>query len=51
MVDAGRGLMVGDAATRAVEHSLTSSVVGSLLWSLALVAVFAPLTVRAYRSR
>jgi len=51
MVDAVRGLLVGDAATATFEHSLSYYVVGSLLWSLALVAVFAPLAVRGYRRR
>ena len=51
MVDAGRGLLLGDAVTATFEHSLSYYVIGSLLWSLALVAVFAPLAVRAYRRR
>ena len=51
MIDAARGLLVGDAVTRTLEHSLTYYVVGSLLWSLALVVVFAPLAVRSYRAR
>ena len=51
MVDAVRGLLLGDAATATFEHSLSYYVTGSLLWSLALVAVFAPLAVRAYRGR
>ena len=51
MVDAVRGLLLGDAATATFEHSLSYHVTGSLLWSLALVAVFAPLAVRAYRRR
>jgi ABC-2 type transport system permease protein len=50
MVDAGRGLLLGDAATATLEHGLSYYVVGSLLWSLALMAVFAPLALRAYRS-
>lgn len=49
MVDAVRGLLLGDAATATFEHSLSYYVTGSLLWSLALVALFAPLAVRAYR--
>jgi ABC transporter DrrB family efflux protein len=50
MVDAGRGLLLGDAASAGLEHGLSGSVAGSLLWSLALAAVFAPLALRAYRS-
>jgi len=42
MVDAVRGLMLG-------EPSLSASWTGSLVWSLALMLVFAPLAVRAYR--
>lgn len=49
MVDAGRGLLLGDAATASFEHGLAHYVTGSVLWSLALVAVFAPLAIRAYR--
>ena len=49
MVDAVRGLLLGDAVTATFEHGLGYYVIGSLLWSLALVAVFAPLAVRAYR--
>lgn len=50
MVDAGRGLLLGDAATASFEHGLSYYVTGSLLWSLALLAVFAPLALRAYRT-
>ena len=42
MVDAVRGLLLGEA-------SLSASWTGSLVWSLALTLVFAPLAVRAYR--
>ncbi len=51
IVNAGRGLMLGHAATATFHHSLAYYVIGSLLWSLALVAVFAPLAVRSYRRR
>ena len=51
MVNAGRGLLLGDAATASFDHSLRYYVIGSLLWSLALAAIFAPLAVRAYRRR
>lgn len=49
MVDAGRALMLGETSAIGLEHSLGYYVVGSLIWSAALVAVFAPLAVRAYR--
>lgn len=49
MIDAGRGLMLGDQVTRTFDHALSYYVVGSLLWTLVLVAIFAPLAVRAYR--
>jgi ABC transporter DrrB family efflux protein len=49
MVDAGRGLLLGDAAQASLAHGLTTSVLGSIAWSVALAAVFAPLAVRAYR--
>lgn len=49
MVDAGRGLLLGEAATATLEHGLSYYVIGSLIWSLALAAVFAPLALRAYR--
>jgi hypothetical protein len=51
MVNTGRGLLLGDAATATFDHALSYYVAGSLLWSLALVLVFAPLAVRAYRRR
>jgi len=51
MVNAGRGLVIGDAATAGFDHSISYYIIGSLLWSLALVAIFAPLAVRAYRRR
>ena len=51
MVNAGRGLLLGDQATASFDHSLHYYVIGSLLWSLALAAIFAPLAVRAYRRR
>lgn len=49
MVDAARGLLLGDAATATFEHGLSYYVAGSLLWSVALVAIFAPLAIRAFR--
>lgn len=49
MVDAVRGLLLGEAATATFEHGLSYYVAGSLLWSLALMLIFAPLALRAYR--
>lgn len=51
MVEAGRGLLLGDAATATFEHGLSYYVIGSLLWSVVLALVFAPLAIRAYRRR
>lgn len=50
MVNAWRGLLLGDQMIATLDHSLGYYVTGSLLWSLALVAVATPLAVRAYRS-
>jgi len=49
MVDAARGLMLGDAATATFAYGLSHYVIGSLLWSLGLALAFAPLAIRAYR--
>ncbi|MET3803172.1 ABC transporter DrrB family efflux protein [Nakamurella sp. UYEF19] len=49
MVDAVRGLVLGEPVTATTAHSLTFSVVGSVLWSIGLLAVFFPLAVRRYR--
>jgi len=49
MVDATRALTEGGAARALLGHSATYYVTGSLLWSAALVAVFAPLAVLRYR--
>ncbi|MFN8020009.1 MAG: ABC transporter permease [Acidimicrobiales bacterium] len=51
MVDAVRSLALGDGADRILGHSTAHFVVGSLLWCLGLVVVFAPLTVAALRKR
>lgn len=50
MVDAVRGLVLGDSATATFEHGQSFYIVGSLLWSVALALVFAPLALRSYRS-
>jgi ABC-2 type transport system permease protein len=49
VVNAVRGLMQGDAGRALVEHSTGHYVITSLLWSVAITAVFAPLAIRAYR--
>lgn len=48
-VNTWRGLLLGDPVTSSFAHSLSFYVVGSVAWSLALVAVSAPLALRAYR--
>jgi hypothetical protein len=35
--------------TRTFDHGVTYYVVGSVLWSVAIVLVFIPLAVRSYR--
>jgi ABC-2 type transport system permease protein len=49
MVDSWRGLLLGDPVTATFDHSLSFYVVGSLIWSAVLLAVAAPLVLRAYR--
>jgi ABC-2 type transport system permease protein len=49
MVNSWRGLLIGDAATATFSHSLEYYVIGSLLWSVAIVLVVAPLALRSYR--
>lgn len=49
MVDTWRGLLLGDPVTATFDHSLGFYVVGSLVWSAALLALTAPLILRAYR--
>jgi ABC-2 type transport system permease protein len=49
MVNAVRSLALGDPALAGLPESTTHYVVASLLWSVALVAVFAPLAVRRYQ--
>jgi ABC-2 type transport system permease protein len=49
MVDASRGLLLGDAVAGSLQHGVTYAVTGSLLWSLAIVLVSVPLALRAYR--
>lgn len=49
MVNAWRGLVLGEPATATFPHELSYYVIGSLLWSCSLVLVIAPLALRAYR--
>ncbi|WP_380163903.1 ABC transporter permease [Jannaschia sp. R86511] len=49
MVNACRGLLLGDPFVGTLDHGLGYYIVGSLLWSLALTAVAIPLALRAYR--
>jgi ABC-2 type transport system permease protein len=49
MVDTVRSLCLGDASTAVMGHSTGHYVVQSLLWSVALVAVFAPIAVARFR--
>ena len=48
MVDAVRALTLGNKATAMVGHSAGHFVAVSLLWSAALVAVFAPIAVARF---
>jgi len=51
MVNAWRGLLLGDAATKTFSHSLEFYVVGSIIWAAAIAIAIAPLALRAYRKR
>jgi len=51
MVNSWRGLLLGDAVTKAWDHSLSYYIVGSLLWSLVIIVVFTPLAVWSYRRK
>jgi ABC-2 type transport system permease protein len=51
MVNAWRGLLLGDDITRTFDHDLSYYVIGSLLWVVVILVVFTPLAVRAYRRR
>lgn len=50
MVDSWRGLLLGHPVTTTFDHSLAFYIIGSLIWSLALLATAAPLALRAYRN-
>lgn len=49
MVNAWRGLMLGDAVTVTFDHSLSYYVIGSLAWCAVLFVVAIPLALRSYR--
>ena len=49
MVNAVRSLAEGPASEGVIGHAVGHDVVASLLWSIALVAVFAPIAVLRYR--
>jgi len=49
MVDAWRGLLLGDAVTRTFDHALSYYVIGSLVWALVIAVVFIPLAMYSYR--
>ena len=49
MINSCRGLLLGDDITRTFSHDLSYYVVGSLLWSVVIVAIFTPLAMRSYR--
>ena len=51
MVNAGRGLAVGNPVVRTFDHELSYYVLGSLAWSVVLLAVFVPLALRSYRGK
>ena len=51
MVNAWRGLLLGDPAVASFDHSLEFYVIGSILWAVGLAIVIAPLALRTYRKR
>jgi ABC-2 type transport system permease protein len=51
MVNAWRGLLLGDAATSGFDHSLEFYVVGSVVWAVIIAIAVAPLALTAYRKR
>ena len=51
MVNAWRGLLLGDPAVASFDHSLEFYVIGSVLWAVGLAIVIAPLALRTYRKR
>ena len=51
MVNAWRGLLLGDAASSRFPHSLNYYVFGSIIWAVVIALLIAPLALRAYRKR
>ena len=51
MVNAWRGLLLGDAVTRTFDHDVAYYVIGSFIWAGAIALVVTPLAMRAYRKR
>ena len=51
MVNAWRGLLLGDAVSRTFDHDVAYYVVGSFIWAGAIALVITPLAMRAYRKR
>jgi ABC-2 type transport system permease protein len=51
MIDAVRGLTLGEAAIAVGGQSLSTEIVGALLWTVAIVVVFGALGLRRYRRR
>jgi ABC transporter DrrB family efflux protein len=49
MVDAWRGLLLGDVATSTFDHAVSYYVVGAFVWSAVIALVFTPLAMRVYR--
>ena len=49
MVDAVRALTLGPGAEAALGHAASFYVTRSLLWAVAFVAIFAPLTIARFR--
>lgn len=51
VVNAARSLTLGDLGTTLYPDGPTRYVVGSIVWSIVIVGVFAPLAVKAYRAK
>ncbi len=49
MVNSWRGLLLGDGFAATFDHSLEYYVIGSLIWTVVIVAAVAPFAIRSYR--
>ena len=49
MVNAWRGLLLGESFTKTFDHSLEYYIVGSLIWAVVLIVVVIPFAIRTYR--